>query len=360
MEKYNLQLIPGGVALVIHVSQFDTAREYLFTPMMGSTAYTYENVAVVVEATKPDNTVVQEKATYNSDGTVSYHPSDVLFQASGDVRLKFRFIDSNNQTVASATLTFAVDLAGITTYARISESDLSLLQENAAKLLAIDAAVVESQTQAARSKSWAVGPSGTGTDGTDSNNSWYWAKQSSSSASAAKTSETNAKTYETNTKTYATNAKTSETNAKTYATNAKTSETNAKTYATNAKTSETNAKTYLDETKKAAESIENYDSTAKSWAVGPSGTDTAGTDTNNAKYWASESERAATIAINNGVSKLNGETGDVVLAFSEESGDLYLESSGTAYDNTVVSLNNYGGEITVNFDKTSGEIYLIV
>ncbi len=97
------------------------------------------------------------------------------------------------------------------------------------------------KTSETNAKSWAVGPSGTGTDGTDSNNSWYWAKQSVSSASAAKTSQTAAASSASAAKTSETNAKTSETNAKTSETNAKTSETNAKTSETNAKTSEENA-----------------------------------------------------------------------------------------------------------------------
>ena len=357
MEKYNLQLIPGGVALVIHVSQFDTARDYLFTPMMGSSAYTYSGeIAVVVEATKPDSTVVQEEAEYKSDGTVYYHPSEVLFQAAGDVRLKFRFVDSNNQTVASATLTFAVDLAGITTYARISESDLSLLQENAAKILAIDAAVVESQTQAARSKSWAVGPSGEDTEGTDTNNSKYWANESCLSATSAKTSETNAMyskyaalTSETNAKTSETNAKTSETNAANSALAAKTSETNAANSALAAKTSETNAK-------QIETNLLVYDSTAKSWAVGPSGEDIEGTDTNNSKYWANESAKSAAVAAEGGVTTINGSAGDITLVFDEDTGELYLD----AVEDSVVSLNDCGGNITINFDKSTGEIYLVV
>lgn len=71
----------------------------------------------------------------------------------------------------------------------------------------------------------------------------------SASASAAKTSETNAKASETAAKTSETNAKASETASKTSETNAKASETasktaesNAKTSATHAATSETNAK----------------------------------------------------------------------------------------------------------------------
>ena len=63
----------------------------------------------------------------------------------------------------------------------------------------------------------------------------------SASASAAKTSETNAKASETASKTSETNAKASETASKTSETNAKASETASKTSESNAKTSATNA-----------------------------------------------------------------------------------------------------------------------
>lgn len=266
MESYNLQLIPGGVPLVIHASQYDSAREYTFTPLYGSAPYSYQSGAkVYVEATKPDRTVVQEVATYNTDGTVFYKPSEVLFQAAGDVRAKVTFVDKSEHTLASATITIAVDLSGITTYAQISQSDMSLIHAVGQKISTIDDSVTESQTQATRSKSWAVGPSGTGTDGTDSNNSWYWSKQSAASATAAKTSETNAASS-----------------------------------ASAAKTSETNA---------------------KSWAVGPSGTGTAGIDTNNAKYWAEQAKTAVT-----GVVTLNDLSGAVTISFDESTGDIKMEA----------------------------------
>lgn len=361
MEKYNLQLIPGGVALVIHVSQFDTAREYLFTPMMGSTKQTYDNVKVVVEATKPDNTVVMEYATLNSDGTITYHPSEALFQAAGDVRCKIRLVDTNNQTVASATLTFAVDLAGITTYARISSSDLNILQENAAKLYKIDASVAESQTQASRAKSWAVGPSGEGTDGTDTNNSWYWAKQAASSASASETSADNAKTSEENAfshaiaaSSYAENAKTSETNAKAAETAAKALETNAKvseTAAANsasaAKTSETNAKASETNALRAEKNLldaEPYAIESHSWAVGGTGS-RDGEDTNNSKYWA-----MVAIASQTGVTSLNEHGGDITLSLDSSSGDIALSADDGKTGS--VSLNGNGGILGIYFDST--------
>ena len=319
MESYNLQLIPGGVPLVLHASQYDGARDYKFTPLYGSAEYGYQSGAkVYVEATKPDKTVVQEAATYNTDGTIYYKPSEVLFQAAGDVRLKIVMADSNNYTLASAAVTLAVDLAGITTYAQISVSDLSLLHTTAQKTSTIDGSVEEVQAQATRAKSWAVGPSGSGTDGTDTNNSKYWSTQSANSATAAANSASAAKTSETNAAASKTAAASSQSAAKTSETNAKTSETNAKTYQTNAKTYQTNAANSASAAKTSETNAATSAKTAESWAVGGTGS-RSGEDTNNAKYWAKQAETTVT-----GVVSLNGNGGKITLAVDESSGDISI------------------------------------
>lgn len=362
MESYYLQLVPGGVPLVLHASQYDSARDYQFTPMYGSSRYGYQSGAkAYVEATKPDKTIVQEEATYNTDGTIYYKPSEVLYQAAGDVRMKVVIVDKNNQTLASATVTLAVDLAGITTYAQISKSDLSLLHETSTKLSTIDASVTEAQTQASRAKSWAVGPSGTGTDGTDTNNSWYWARQASSSASASATSADNAKTSEETAFSHAiaasasaedantseTNAKASETAAKTSETNAKASETAAANSASAAKTSETNAKASEANALRAEKNIldaEPYAIESHSWAVGGTGS-RDGEDTNNSKYWA-----MVAIASQTGVTSLNEHGGEITLSLDSSSGDIVLSADDGKTGS--VSLNGNGGILGIYFDST--------
>ena len=326
MESYNLQLIPGGVPLVLHASQYDGARDYKFTPLYGSAEYGYQSGAkVYAEATKPDKTVVQEAVTYNTDGTIYYKPSEVLFQAAGDVRLKIVIADSNNYTLASAAVTLAVDLAGITTYAQISASDLSLLHTTAQKISTIDISVEEAQAQATRAKSWAVGPSGSGTDGTDTNNSKYWSTQSANSAtaaansaSAAKTSETNAAASKTAAASSQSAAKTSETNAAASKTAAASSQSAAKTSETNAKTSETNAANSASAAKTSETNAATSAKTAESWAVGGTGS-RSGEDTNNAKYWAKQAETTVT-----GVVSLNGNSGKITLAIDESTGDISI------------------------------------
>ena len=310
METHDLQMKPGGVPLIIHTSQFDTDREYTFIPYYGADKYAYQSGSTcVVEATKSDGFVVIEKPTYNSDGTIYYKPSAELTNAAGDAHLKVRIVSSSNLTIASTQVTFAVDKAGIQPEAKLSSSDISILEEDIAQL--------NSKVSAAAT----------------------YASNAASSATAAKTSETNAKSSQTAAATSATNAKTSETNAansataaSTSATNAKTSETNAKssqtaaaTSATNAKTSETNAANSATAASTSATNAKTSETNAKNWAVGPSGSG-SGTDTNNAKYYAEQAAKSAEQAAAGGVSSLNGLSGAITVTFDESTGDIKISN----------------------------------
>ena len=298
MEKVNLQLKTSGIPNVLHLSQYDTDRMYVFTPYYGSEKYAYQTGAkVYMEATKPDKTVVVAEATYNTDGTVTYQLTEEFTQVAGDVRAKLTWVKKELR-IASAEIIFACDAAGIDTYARISESDLELLHSAEEKMQELEKSVTAAATSAAN----------------------------------AKTSETNAASSKTAAATSATNAKTSETNAATSAANAKTSETNAATSATNAKTSETNAAS-------SKTSAASSATTSKNWAVGPSGTG-SGTDTNNAKYYATQAAASAKEAASavTGVKSLNSQQGDLTIGLDESNGALSIVD--TVIGNVVTAVKN--------------------
>lgn len=138
-ENHVLQLVPGGVPLVLHVSQYDADRSYVFTPYYGAVKYEKEQgAAVALEATKPDSTVVAITPSYNEDGTISLDLPAALTQAAGDARAKLVILDENGKRIASAKIIFAVDVAGIDTYARVSESDLEILHEAEKKMINLE------------------------------------------------------------------------------------------------------------------------------------------------------------------------------------------------------------------------------
>lgn len=293
MEKVNLQLKTGGVPNVLHLSQYDTNRSYLFTPYYGSEAYAYQSGAVVyVEATKPDKTVVAAEATYNTDGTVTYALSEALTQVAGDVRAKITWV-KDKLRLASAEVIFACDAAGIDTYARISESDLEALHTAEAKMQDIEASVAKAQTSesnAAKSASAAK---------TSETNAAASKTAAAASASAAKTSETNAASSKTAAASSASAAKTSETNAASSKTAAASSASAAKTSETNAASSKTAAATSA--------------SNAKTSETNAAASATAAA--------ASAKEAASAIA---GVASLNSKSGALTLGFDESTGEFYI------------------------------------
>ena len=128
-ENHILQMVPEGVPLVLHVSQYDAERAYILTPYYGSVKYERQpDSTAVLEATKPDSTVVAIAVTYGDDGTISFNLPASITQAAGDVRSKVSILNERGKRVSSAKIVFAVDAAGIDTYARVSESDLELLR----------------------------------------------------------------------------------------------------------------------------------------------------------------------------------------------------------------------------------------
>lgn len=270
-ENHVLQMIPGGVPLVLHVSQYDADRSYVLTPYYGSTKYERQpDSTAVLEATKPDSTVVSITVTYGEDGTISFNLPAAITQVAGDVRSKVSILDERGKRVSSAKIVFAVDVAGIDTYARVSESDLELLRN------------VEEQTAniAENAKNAAASAAAAKTSETNAGKSAAAAKKS---ADAAKISETNANSSKEEAVAAAAAAKESKDNAgksKTAAGQsavaAKNSETNAGKSAAAAKENEDNAVAAAARAEKAAEKAETVSAvsiatTAKVGIVKPDG-----------------------------------------------------------------------------------------
>lgn len=89
---------------------------------------------------------------------------------------------------------------------------------------------------------------------------------------------------------------------------------------------------------------------AKSWAVGPSGTEESGTNTNNAKYWAEIARNSVSPA---GVNSWNGRSG----AVTPQDGDYTAEMVGALpYEGTAVAASklSQGRKITTSLELEGG------
>ena len=71
MERIKLNLIPSGVAPVVHVSQYDEGREFACDLFEGANVYTLDGTeTLTVQVRKPDGHLVTESVTNTSDSYV--------------------------------------------------------------------------------------------------------------------------------------------------------------------------------------------------------------------------------------------------------------------------------------------------
>lgn len=133
VENLRVDVTPGGVPLVIHVSQYDAGlRQFVFTPYdKGVAMAKIAGATVAVEATKPDGYAVQHPCTYNNDGTITYTLQEQLAACDGQVWSKLTWRDSNGNILGAKAIVWAVDMAGIEDGAIVSDSDLPLIEQAA-------------------------------------------------------------------------------------------------------------------------------------------------------------------------------------------------------------------------------------
>ena len=265
------------------------------------------NVEIVIYDTSEKNkrlstmcfNLIIEAAVYSEDRVVATDEFNALTELINKVTKDYDYVITECNKSASNAKTSE-------TNAKTYMNNANTYKNNAAT------SATNSANSAKLSQSWAVG--GTSSrDGEDTNNSKYYATQSANSASASKTSETNAKSSETKAKTSETNASNSASSASTSATNASNSASSASTSAdiattkaseastsaTNASKSEVNAKTYMNNASSFATSANTSAETATTKAS------EASTSASNAKTYATNASNSATTSQNYAIGNTN-------------------------------------------------------
>lgn len=266
-QAYDLNLIPGGVPIIVNVSQADAGTRTLkFNVFNRNELYTIpSDVKAEVVGTKQDHHCFVNECTM-SGSVVSVSVTGQMTAVQGDVTCKIRFIkDGTSNVLGSAIFILRVDTAALPEDADLSASDIPMIEEVLAIAPELRDAVIKVRSDA---------------------------QNAAASQKAAKASETNAAKSQTAAKSSEDNALSSQKAAKASETKSKTSEDNAKISETNAGNSRKAAKTSEDNAKTSETNAASSESEAKAWAVGPSGTG-SGSDTNNAKYWAERARAAA-------------------------------------------------------------------
>ena len=146
-QTYNLNMIPNGQIINVHVSQYDIGRVIVFNLYNGSAKFTpASGTTATIDGTKPDNKGFSLTATI-SGSTASFTTTKNMCAVAGDTICEFRLV-KNGQNVGTANFILKVERAGLADDVDTSETELPAYEE-AAQQAAQNAA--NSATQAAGS-----------------------------------------------------------------------------------------------------------------------------------------------------------------------------------------------------------------
>ena len=107
MEVFNLDIIPGKSAPVIHASQFDAGREFKANLFEGPTVYTLsgaETLSVIVR--KPDGNMVTAAVTNTSDSFITFETTEQMTACDGANLCELRIENGGNRI---GTLNFIME-----------------------------------------------------------------------------------------------------------------------------------------------------------------------------------------------------------------------------------------------------------
>ena len=234
MQQTNLQYAPNGVNPVIHVSQFDSGRQFRFKIYDGSTPYSMPSGTTArIDGIKPDGHGFSYTDKVSISGnTATITTTEQMTVIAGTVKCELRFLNGYDN-IGTVNFLMVVEESPINGDTNISETEIP--------------AIIEVATaNRLESEAWARGTKdGVPVDSSAEqyhNNSKYYSEQSAASATASAQSAANASLSEVSALASATNAHNSELAAAQSASDAADSEDAAATSEQNAKASEQAAK----------------------------------------------------------------------------------------------------------------------
>ena len=205
VQDIKLNLVPGGIIPVVHVSQYDVNRVLTFTLYDGNgTASLPAGTTASIEGTKPSHHGFSYDATIASN-VVTVNTTQQMTAEHGTVDCKLK-LTAGSQVIGTALFLMEVEQAGLADDVIISDTELPVYIEGGRQNML-------------NAEAWAVGTK----DGTAvgsgepqyHNNAKYYAEEAADSANDALESETTATsaaeiakswaTYSTDINTYGTN-----------------------------------------------------------------------------------------------------------------------------------------------------------
>lgn len=128
-QKYNLNLIPNKVPVIVNASQYDkTSRTLEFTIYDDTELFTIPSGSTVtIRGTKPDKTGFEYPCTFNGS-VVSVDIQNQMTVISGKIPVEIRIVNSGN-ILGTANFILNVECTTLVDDTIISETDLPLLEE---------------------------------------------------------------------------------------------------------------------------------------------------------------------------------------------------------------------------------------
>lgn len=125
-QETQLNVVPGGIIPVVHVSQYDVGRTLTFILYDGNTAATLSTgTTAVIEGTKPDGHGFQYSATV-SGNEVTVNTTQQMTIITGTVDCKI-VLTKGSQVIGTALFIMDVEKAGINESTDISETEIPLI-----------------------------------------------------------------------------------------------------------------------------------------------------------------------------------------------------------------------------------------
>lgn len=138
-ENINIDVRPGGIPIVIHVTQYEVGlRQFIFTPYTSNGTQTVVAGSATLEGTKPDGYAFQQ-ACEMVDGVITYTLQEQLCAVEGRVWSRLVIRDTDGGMIGYTAIVWVVGRAGVADDAVMSDSDISALRQFLDEFGTIDA-----------------------------------------------------------------------------------------------------------------------------------------------------------------------------------------------------------------------------
>lgn len=179
-QTFDLEMIPNGVAPIIHASQYDKGQTWIFNIFVDSMPYNIPaGAGVTIQGTKPDHTGFQYDCTFAGSQVTAIEMQQMTV-LPGDVKAEIR-ITKDDIIIGSINFKIRVEPAALADDTEISETDLALIEQAEEILDRVPQVINQMTDLKEEAEAWAVGTrSGVPVPSTDEayeNNAKYWAGQ---------------------------------------------------------------------------------------------------------------------------------------------------------------------------------------